>query len=279
VRGTPWHAYRVELLSTERGPEAHLDSTSATELRLARTAEQPQRAALAARLGLTLEATRPDALDRITFVTGTITDEQLAQIFGYRPTVAAPLDAPPPSAARLLLDKQAAARQRWRDLDALDRDDPAAPQPISLPGLLTDADFVDPSPAAPAHQQFIERTDFRAARRKLISDAVEGANRTPAGFDAAVNTFIGTLDITALAARDQNGEDIGGDPFPPSRLNGRYPLSLPTSAGASGNGRTRPSQRGRFGPAGYVAGGSPYLAKERGCTITMRRTAQPITPT
>jgi hypothetical protein len=193
-----------EALLTELG-------TSATELRLARTAEEPQRAALAARLGLALEATRPDALDRITFVTDTVTDGRLAQIFGYQPTVPAPLDAPPPGAARLLLDKQTAARQRWRDLDALDRDDPAAPQPIILPGLLTDADFVDPRPAAPAYQLFIERTDFHTARRKLISDAVAGANRTPAGFDAAVNTFIGALDITALAALDQNGEDIGGD--------------------------------------------------------------------
>jgi hypothetical protein len=55
------------------------------------------------------------------------------------------------------------------------------------------------------------------------------------------------------------------DPFPPSRLNGRYPLSLPTSAGASGNGRTRPSQKGSLRTPSYVAGGPPYLAKERVC--------------
>ena len=30
VRGSPWHAYRVEPLSTERGPEAHLDSVKLT---------------------------------------------------------------------------------------------------------------------------------------------------------------------------------------------------------------------------------------------------------
>ena len=30
------------------------------------------------------------------------------------------------------------------------------------------------------------------------------------------------------------------DPFPPASLNGRYPLSEPTSAGASGNGRDAP---------------------------------------
>jgi len=30
VRGSPWHAYRVEPLSTERGPEAHLNSVKLT---------------------------------------------------------------------------------------------------------------------------------------------------------------------------------------------------------------------------------------------------------
>jgi len=30
VRGSPWHAYRVEPLSIERGPEAHLDSVKLT---------------------------------------------------------------------------------------------------------------------------------------------------------------------------------------------------------------------------------------------------------
>jgi hypothetical protein len=30
VRGSPWHAYRVEPLSTEREPEAHLDTVKLT---------------------------------------------------------------------------------------------------------------------------------------------------------------------------------------------------------------------------------------------------------
>ena len=30
MRGSPWHAYRVEPLSTERGQEAHLDSVKLT---------------------------------------------------------------------------------------------------------------------------------------------------------------------------------------------------------------------------------------------------------
>ena len=30
MRGSPWHAYRVDPLSTEREPEAHLDSVKLT---------------------------------------------------------------------------------------------------------------------------------------------------------------------------------------------------------------------------------------------------------
>jgi hypothetical protein len=183
--------------------------TSAIELRLARTAEQAQRVALATRLGLLLETSRPDQLDRITFATDTITDAQLAQLFGYQATVPAPLEGPAAGSAQVLLAKIAAARLAWRDADALERDDQTSPRPIILPDLLTGVDFVDGGPASPARQLFAERTTWRAAQRKLISDSVAGTNRALAGFDAAVTTFIGVIDVAALADRDRAGENIG----------------------------------------------------------------------
>lgn len=180
--------------------------TSAAELRLARTAEQAQRVALAARIGLALEASRPDQLDRITFPAETISDGQLARLFGYQPTVPAPLDAPPPGAPQILLARQAAARLAWRDADALERDDASAPKPIILPELLTGDDFVD---GGPARQLWSERRTWRAEQRKLIRDALAGTNRNLAGFDGAVRTFIGPIDLVDLAARDLAGEDVG----------------------------------------------------------------------
>ena len=57
--------------------------TSVAELRRARVAGQPQRTALAARLGIPLDATRPDRLDDLTVDPDQITDDQLETLFGF----------------------------------------------------------------------------------------------------------------------------------------------------------------------------------------------------
>ena len=182
--------------------------TSVEELRLARTADQPQRVALAERLGLDLEPTRPDQLDRISIAAVDLTDDNLAQIFGYQPPVPVPLEGTPPGTAGLLLAQQAALRRAWRSTDERERDNPSAPKPLILPDLLTDADFVSADPGSPARLLWTNRTAAQSELRTEIRAALAGSNRTQAGFDAAVARYVGPINLPDLAARDRTGEDV-----------------------------------------------------------------------
>ena len=195
-----WTAYEALLLAL---------GTSAEELRIARTGAAAERAQLAVRLGL--EPSQPEQLAQLTLDRADVTDEKLAWLFGYQPTVAPSLEAPPPGTPAHLLAQQAALRNAWRETDARERDVPGAPRPLIVPGLVEAADLVSPEPHAPADALLTAREAWRAARHTEIESALAGTSRTQAGFDAAVQSFIGPIDLPVLAQHDRAGEDVSAE--------------------------------------------------------------------
>jgi len=177
------------------------------ELRLARLAGQPEREALAARLGIELAASRPDYLDRLTLSPATASDADLQTIFGYiHPGSLDPLA--PATEAELTMQRRGQLRSFWKAEDSRLRD--AAALPIVDPDLIS-ADHIGNHVNNSAYALWNARRTWIAETLAAIES--EGANlATPlARFDQIINRFVGNIDIAALAARDALGENLSLD--------------------------------------------------------------------
>ena len=175
---------------------------SSEELRLARTADDPTRQALADRLGIELRGARPDRLDTITIPPDEITDDDLEQLFGYRSTDPTdPLATPQP--ATVSLWRQDALRTAWSRADAAERDGAAGPLPVIDPDVIVEAHVRSHDQGDAAHRLWTQRRAWIDERMVEIADLLDQAVPTAAGFDAAL-----TVDLAALAARDAAGVDI-----------------------------------------------------------------------
>ncbi len=133
-RGLPGAAHRVRHLvgGTPHGPGR---GTSA-------------RAALAARLGLTLTPSQPDQLDQLLLPSlAAVTEAGLQQLFGLPVTTGDPLSRPA-ATAQLLGWQQQSLYGRWaaQDHATLSPDDYTAP--VIDPDIVTAADFRDTSTTA-----------------------------------------------------------------------------------------------------------------------------------
>ncbi len=186
--------------------------TSYDELRLARLAEPSERRALAARLGFSLESSRPDHLDRVTWAPEAVTDALLEEFFGYRSTaVVDPLQLPA-AAPRLPEWQRAALTTDWLEEDARTRDAASGAVPILDPDVISQDHIANRLATNPIFALW-------TARRKWIDDLLAAIQRDAATqtaplarFDHIVNKYIveglPALDLPALAARDAQGENL-----------------------------------------------------------------------
>ena len=183
--------------------------TSYDDLRLARIADQPQRQASASRLGLGVLAARPDRLDELTISPDTITDVELEQQFGYMSTAAAddPL-RPPPDLPRVPMFQLRALEERWQREDEIERDVAGRPLPIIDPDMIGEGNIRDQSLDNPAFALWSERQTFISETAASIEQQAAQIDDPASRLNELVNTFLGGLDIPALAARDAAGEDI-----------------------------------------------------------------------
>jgi hypothetical protein len=186
--------------------------TDFQELRLARGADAATRTALAARIGVLLSPAKPDHLDDLLLDPATLTEARLETLFGFRSTAPDDLTGAHPT-ARLLLWQRDALRDQWFDGDRRERDRPANVLPVIDPDLVDGTDFVVRDATNPAWQLWRDRGQAVAAMLTETAAALSGANRTLAGFDAAVagaaRTVDGrSLDITALSAQEAAGADL-----------------------------------------------------------------------
>ncbi|HET6213054.1 MAG TPA: neuraminidase-like domain-containing protein, partial [Micromonosporaceae bacterium] len=181
--------------------------TSSEELRLARTGDSRTRRDLAARLGIGLEATRPDRLDVLTISPDAITDAQLEQLLGYRSTTPFdPLATPAPAAVPQW--QQDALQSVWQQADEVQRDQIDAPYPVIDPDVISEGHIRNHGAADPAHTLWAQRHTFIAAQVTDVSQRFSGSARTAAGFDPALSGAGLTIDLAAFAARDRAGDDI-----------------------------------------------------------------------
>jgi hypothetical protein len=198
--------------------------TSYEELRLARLAEQSERQALAARLGISLEASRPDRLDRISVTPETVTDALLEELFGYRTTAPSDPLQIPTAAPRFPEWQGAALTAVWLEEERRVRDTASGALPIIDPDIISRDHIANRVATNPAFSLW-------SARRKWVDDVLvaiqkDGATQTQplARFDHVVKKYVveslPALDLPALAMRDAQGENLAVEL-------GRYELDLP----------------------------------------------------
>jgi hypothetical protein len=188
--------------------------TTYDELRLARTADAATRQAIATRLGIGELSERPDRLDDITVSPESISDEQLDALFGYAST--APTDplSRRAEAPDVMLWQRAALTAEWKRNDETHRDDPEDPQPIIEPDLIGEEHLRNNDPNDPAFSLWTARRTWITQKLADIQQEAEAVADPAARFDQLVTAHMGTIDVSALAARDAAGEDVGPDLLP-----------------------------------------------------------------
>jgi hypothetical protein len=185
--------------------------TSHQDLRLARVADGATRRAVAARIGIEIEDTRPDRLDQMTFLPDSVTGAQLEQLFGYQ--AYAPIDMlqPPAGDPTFLLWRLAALRNAWQRDDARTRDIASSSLPIIDPDLIDNANIKTHQASNPSFALWTARKSWIDTTLTAIRHEGETQTNPLARFDQVVLKFVGTIDLTALAGRDANGEDVSVD--------------------------------------------------------------------
>ena len=183
--------------------------TSYDEVRLARTADPAARAALAARLGITLQPTRPDQLDQLTLDLRAITEDLLESLFGLADTSAAKDVLGPPILPALL------GWQLTTQALAFAQQDHAPPAPGRLtipvlidPDLIGPGDLVAPQPASPAGAILAARTSEVAGLAEGLHTARTGAASPTAAMQAMLATAGQEVKIAQLQADQAGGTDI-----------------------------------------------------------------------
>ena len=183
--------------------------TSYDEARLARTADPATRAALAARLGITLQPTRPDQLDQLTLDPAAITEALLESLFGLADTSEAK-DVLRPSILPALLGWQLTTQAL-----AFAQQDHSPPTPGRLtipvlidPDLIGPGDLVAPQPASPAGAILAARTSEVAGLAAALHTARTGAASPTAAMQAILAKALPGVDLAALAAEQAGGTDI-----------------------------------------------------------------------
>ena len=187
--------------------------TSSEELRVATRAPVDPRAALAARLGISLAAGRPDQLDLLLLTSAdaganALNESNLQALFGLQPTDADPL-AVWGGTPSLTQWRQAALRAGWM------ADDYATPKPTDYTAPIIDPDIVFDGDITnqtdPLGQAAVSLRDGTTGRVKWLADKAAGLTRPSAGTGllGLVTTTLG-VDVAGLAAQSAQGNDITG---------------------------------------------------------------------
>ena len=182
--------------------------TSFEEMRLARVADEPARAALADRLGIALDHFRPDRLDQLLVQPADLTEPVLKALFGLEETTIKPLSAsllPEPS---LLIWQKERLRVGWKQQDDAARTDMDTPLPLIDPDLLAVEDLRTANPGDPAYDLWKARQDDLAAHLAELDAFRKGQRNQQAGFDKIVAALGPIPELLALADDRAQGKEI-----------------------------------------------------------------------
>ena len=176
--------------------------TSTDELRRVRL-DSARAEAVASRLGVD-----PAQLPLLTFSPDTVTDENLASVFGLRPlTTTDPFGTPRPT-PQLPSWQRTGLRNRWRIEDGVQRDGPSRlpiidPDHVGISNVVTEL--------GPAAQLWHQRQGWLDDLAGQIDQTVQHDGDTMATFDELVKTHLGSVDLAALVSRATAGENVSSD--------------------------------------------------------------------
>jgi hypothetical protein len=181
--------------------------TSYEEIRLARSADDSTRQALAGRLGIDLAGSRPDELDQLLIQPNQVTEPAMEKLFGLADTTRPPLSDRP--AVDWLAWQRKHLRTLWRRQDH--PADPGAnpPPPIVDPDLLTEADLIAPAQPNLAYDLWKTRGDWIKGQLSALAGDKKPGETVPARFDRLVQGTLGPVaDLLALDTQRQKGNNI-----------------------------------------------------------------------
>ncbi len=204
--------------------------TSYAEVRLARSATNDVRQALATRLGIVLQTSRPDQLDMLLLQAGQFTEANLESLFGYLDTHRS-LTQPDPSPA-MLAWQQAGLRSLWRQQDQ------ASTTPIIDPDLITKADLLSPTPGNAAYDLWNARTTWVQTQLTQLAANTQPNETAQARFDRLLNATLApttVANLLALDASQQQGNMIDDSlaQIPLSRTAFTYLIRMRALAGSA----------------------------------------------
>ncbi|MGH8066195.1 MAG: neuraminidase-like domain-containing protein, partial [Candidatus Entotheonellia bacterium] len=182
--------------------------TSYEEIRLARVADARTRETLAERLGIDLGPSQPDSLDRLLLQPDQIVEADLEALFGLADTRRDPLEPGTGGVPDLLTWRRQHLRASWRQQDHADRPDAEAPVPIVDPDLVGESDLKNPAPGNVAYDLWQGRRAWVAGKREEIKRARDPSVPPSEGFNHIISTFLGQVDLEALAKAREEGHDI-----------------------------------------------------------------------
>jgi hypothetical protein len=182
--------------------------TSYDEIRLARVADDSARAALAARLGITLSTFRPDRLDELLLPPEELTEAALRSLFGLEETTVRALAESLPRDPSLLIWQKEDLRALWQQQDAAARSEVDTPVPVIDPDLLSTEDLSTPAEGNAAYDLWIARRDALAQELSRL-DSIRRDFGQLAGFDRIVSELLGPVEeLLTLFAQYREGEAI-----------------------------------------------------------------------
>jgi hypothetical protein len=183
--------------------------TSYEEIRLARVADEPARAALASRLGIGLSQFRPDRLDQLLLQPAQVTEATLESLFGLEETGLKPLADSVLPEPQLLIWQKEHLRAGWQQQDEARRSAVATPLPVIDPDLLLPEDLRDPLPGNTAYDMWQARQHQVATQLAAIQATREAQPTQIAGFDRIVSDTLGAVAaLLALAEEHRQGNPI-----------------------------------------------------------------------
>lgn len=179
--------------------------TSYAELRLVRAAEPETRQALADRLGIDVAG-----LDKLFIPPEQLTEQKLQAVFGLLDTRSDPLTLVVDQ-SELLTMQISHLHATWLHQDHLDINNNPIPVPTIDPDIISEKDIKSPIAGNTAYDLYVQRRQWVAEQRNLISQAQAGSGTPLEKFNRVINLVLADIDLLELESKYIEGIDIEPD--------------------------------------------------------------------
>jgi len=176
--------------------------TSYKELRSVRIVDEQTRKNLAERLGFGTENKGLERLRRITLTPGQIDDDFLKHNFGFENIFETDNLGAAAFTSKIFDWRLEVIRQRWMIEDAERKNATGELLPIIDPDLIRESQLIAPLNENPVFPL------WQVRQNELDDKLTEAKSQRSQGFEFIISSFIGVLEIPALAEEDNSGQNI-----------------------------------------------------------------------